>query len=72
MILICVPVMVEGGGGGDGSGRGAGRNTDVSSILAGLSALKFVLGGLAALSGLILLKTIKINRNIRTLLINVF
>ena len=68
MILICVPVMVEGGGGGDGSGMGDGGNTDISSILAGLSEIKFIIGGLAALSGLILLKTIKINRNIRTLL----
>ncbi|MEA1895282.1 MAG: 4Fe-4S binding protein [Euryarchaeota archaeon] len=64
MVLICVPVMAEGGGGGMGSGR----NTDVSSILAGLSSIKLILGGIAALSGLILLKTIKINRNIRTLL----
>ena len=68
MILLCVPVMAEGGGGGDGSGRGDGRNTDVSSILVGLSSIKFILGGLAALSGLILLKTIGINRNIRTFL----
>jgi len=68
MILICVPVMAEGGGGGDGSGMGDGGNTDVSSILEGLSEIKFIIGGLAALSGLILLRTIKINRNIRTLL----
>ena len=68
MILICMPVMAEGGGGGDGSGMGGDRNTDVSSILAGLSEIKFIIGGLAALSGLILLKTIKIDRNIRTLL----
>ncbi len=60
--------MAEGGGGGDGSGMGGGRNTDVSSILAGLSEIKFILGGLVALTGLILLRTIKINRNIRTLL----
>ena len=68
MILICMPVMAEGGGGGDGSGMGGGGNTDVLSILAGLSSIKFILGGVAALSGLILLKTIKINRNLRTLL----
>jgi polyferredoxin len=60
--------MAKGGGGGDGSGMGGGRNTDVSSILEGISSIKFILGGIAALSGLILLKTIKINRNIRTLL----
>ena len=65
MILICVPVMAEGG---DGSGMGGGGNTDISSILEGLSEIKFILGGIAALSGLILLRTIKINRNIRTLL----
>lgn len=64
MILICVPVIAEAGRGGGGGGR----NTDVPSILAGLSSIKFILGGLAALSGLILLRTIKINRNIRTLL----
>ncbi len=68
MALICMPVLAEGGGGGDGSGMGGGRNTDVSSIIAGLSSLKFILGGIAALSGLILLRTIKIDRNIRTLL----
>ncbi|MEA3283193.1 MAG: 4Fe-4S binding protein [Euryarchaeota archaeon] len=72
MILICVPVMAEGGGGGGGggggSGMGTGGNTDISSILEGLSEIKFIIGGLAALSGLILLKTIKINRDIRTLL----
>jgi xanthine/uracil permease len=60
--------MAEGGGGGDGSGMGSGGNTDISSILAGLSEMKFILGGIAALSGLIFLKTIKINQNIRTLL----
>ena len=54
--------------GGDGSGMGGGGNTDISSILEGLSEIKFILGGIAALSGLILLRTIKINRNIRTLL----
>ena len=64
-ILICVPVMAEAGRGGGGGGD---RNTDTSSILEGLSSIKFILGGVAALSGLILLKTIKINPNIRTLL----
>lgn len=65
LILICMTVMAEGG---DGSGKGGGRNTDLSSILTGLLLLKFIIGGIAALSGLVLLKTIKINRNIRTLL----
>ncbi|MEA3325398.1 MAG: 4Fe-4S binding protein [Euryarchaeota archaeon] len=70
-ILVCAPILAEGGGrggGGDGSGIGGSRNTDISSILAGLSLIKFIIGGIAALSGLILLKTIKINPNIRTLL----
>ena len=35
IILVCAPILVEAGRGGDG-GRGGGRNTDVSSILAGL------------------------------------
>jgi polyferredoxin len=64
-ILLCAPVLAEGGRGG---GMGGGRNTDLTSIWAGLLSLKFILGGLAALSGLILLKMIRINRNIRTLL----
>jgi len=70
IILVCAPILAEGGGGsiGGGGGAGGGRNTDASSILAELSSIKFILGGIAALSGLILLKTIKINRNIRTLL----
>ena len=71
-ILVCAPILAEGrgrgGGGGAGSGVGGDRNTDISAILAGLSSIKFILGGLAALSGLILLKTVKINQNIRTLL----
>lgn len=69
MILICVPVMAEGGGGGDGSGMGGGgRTTDLSSISSGLLSPQFILGGLVALAGLILLRTTKINWNIRTLL----
>jgi polyferredoxin len=69
-VLLCMPVMAGGGGGGggDGSGMGGGRNTDLTSIWTGLLSIKLILGGVAALSGLILLKTIKINRNIRTLL----
>ena len=68
MILICVPVMAEGGGGGDGSGIGEGGNTGIASFSTGLLSLKFILGGFAALSGLLLLRTIKINRDTRTLL----
>ncbi len=68
MILTCAPVLAEGGGGGDGSGMGGGRNTDIASVSTGLLSLKFILGGLFALTGLILLKMTKINRNIRTLL----
>ncbi len=68
MILICMPVMAEGGGGGDGSGMGDGGNTDISSVSSGLLSPQFILGGLVALAGLILLRTTKINWNIRTLL----
>jgi len=68
MILICMPVMAEGGGGGDGSGMGGGGTTDISTVSSGLLSLKFILGGLVALAGLILLRTTKINWNIRTLL----
>ena len=64
-ILVSAPVLAEGG---RGSGMGGGRNADPTSIWTGLLSLKFILVGLAALSGLILLKTIKINRNVRTLL----
>ena len=71
MALICMPVLAGGGGGGGiggGSGAGGGRNADLTSIWTGLLSMKFILGWIAALSGLILLRTIKINRNIRTLL----
>ncbi|KAF5411839.1 MAG: hypothetical protein C5S47_02865 [Candidatus Methanogasteraceae archaeon] len=69
VILICMPAMAKGGGGGgDGSGMGGGRNTDITSISTGILSLKFIFGGFAALAGIILLRTIKINRNIRTLL----
>ncbi|RZN36556.1 MAG: 4Fe-4S binding protein [Methanosarcinales archaeon] len=68
MILICVPVMAEGEGGGDGSGMGGGGNTDIASVSSGLLSLQYILGGLVALAGLILLKTTKINWNIRILL----
>ncbi|MCK4937914.1 MAG: 4Fe-4S binding protein [Methanosarcinales archaeon] len=63
-----MPVIAEGGGGGHGGGMGGGRNTDLSYILTGLLSLKFIIGGIAALSGIILLETTKIDRNIRTLL----
>jgi len=66
-----MPVLAGGGGGGGvggGSGAGGGRNADLTSIWTGILSIKFIIGGIAALSGLILLKTIKINRNIRTLL----
>jgi len=68
MLLICMPVMAEGGGGGDGSGMGGGGNTDIAAVSTGLLSLKFIIGGLVALAGLILLRTIKINWNIRILL----
>ena len=68
MILICMPVMAEGGGGGDSSGMGGGRNTDISSVLTGLFSPQFIIGGLVALAGLILLRTTRVNWNIRTLL----
>ena len=72
MILICVPVMAEGGGGGggggDGSGMGGGGNKNISSVSSGLLSPQFILGGFVALAGLILLRTTKINWNIRSLL----
>ena len=66
MILTCAPVLAEGEGGGDGTG--GGRNTDIASIATEILSLKFILGGLVALAGLIILGTTKINRNIRALL----
>jgi len=68
MILICMPVMAEDEGGSNGSGMGDGGNTDIYSVLSGLLSPQFILGGLVALAGLILLRTTKINWNIRTLL----
>jgi len=55
IILVCAPILAEGRGGsiGGGGGAGGGRNTDASSILTELSSIKFILGGLAALAGLI-------------------
>ena len=57
-----------GGGGGDGSGMGGGGNKNISSVSSGLLSPQFILGGLVALAGLILLRTTKINWNIRSLL----
>ena len=68
MLLICMPVMAEGGGGGDGSGMGGGGNIDITSVSTGVLSLKFIIGGLVALAGLILLRTTRINWNIRILL----
>jgi polyferredoxin len=69
-ILICTAVSAEGGrgGGGLGDGKGDGGNINNSSVWAGLLSIKYILGGFIALSGLILLKTVKINQNRRTLL----
>jgi len=68
MILICMPVMAEDEGGGNGSGMGDGGNTDIYSVLSGLLSPQFIIGGLVALAGLILLRTTRINWNLRTLL----
>jgi len=69
-IFICTAVSAEGGKGGAGLGDGNSdaSNTNNSSIWAGLLSIKYILGGFVALSGLILLKTVKINQNRRTLL----
>ncbi len=55
-------------GGGLGGGDGEGYNTYTSSIVIGLLSIKYILGGFIALLGLILLKTVKINQNTRTIL----
>jgi polyferredoxin len=66
--------MGGGSGIGDGSGKGGssviggGGNTNISSVSSGLLSPQFILGGLVALAGLILLRTTRINWNIRTLL----
>ena len=68
------PVGASGGGlgGGPGGGLGGGKdegyNTYTSSIVIGLLSIKYILGGFIALLGLILLKTVKINQNTRTIL----
>lgn len=74
--LFTVPASAEGGGNGMGTGKHDGTGSEggvesalnLESILIGLSSIKYIIGGLAALSGLILLKTVKITRDIRTAL----
>jgi NAD-dependent dihydropyrimidine dehydrogenase PreA subunit len=78
IILICATASAEGGRGGgglgDGKGNGTGNGTgdgnDIynSSIWTDLLSFKYILGGFIALLGLILLKTVKINQNTRTIL----
>ncbi|MCD4845727.1 MAG: 4Fe-4S binding protein [Methanosarcinales archaeon] len=75
IILICVTASAEGGRGGgglgDGKGNGTGDGNNItysSSIWTDLLSIKYLLGGFIALLGLILLKTIKINQNTRTIL----
>jgi polyferredoxin len=65
--LICNAVSAEGGkrGAGLGGGKGNDSNINNSSVWAGLLSIKYILGGFVALSGLIILKTIKINQNRR-------
>lgn len=71
IILICATVSAEGekDGRGLGNGTGDGNNTTYSSsIWTDLLSIKYILGGFIALLGLILLKTVKINQNTRTIL----
>ncbi len=65
IILICTIVSAEGGRGSEGLGSG---NNTYTSIWTGLLTIKYLLGGFIALLGLVLLKTIKINQNTRTIL----
>ncbi|HJH32636.1 MAG TPA: 4Fe-4S binding protein [Methanosarcinaceae archaeon] len=71
-VMFTVPALAEGDGKGmgDGNGHGSGKAVDPESILTGLASTKYILGGLAAFSGLVLLKTISITRNIRTALMS--
>ena len=68
---ICVTVAAEeviiGGGQGLGGGAGNGNNT-YNSVVIDLLSIKYILGGFIALLGLVLLKTVKINQNTRTIL----
>ena len=65
IILICTIVSAEGGRGSGGLGGG---NNTYTSIGTGLLSIKYILGGFIALLGLVLLKTVKINQNTRTIL----
>ncbi len=65
IILICTIVSAEGGRGSGGLGGG---NNTYTSIWTGLLTIKYILGGFIALLGLVLLKTVKINQNTRTIL----
>ena len=65
IILICTIVSAEGGRGSGGLGGG---NNTYTSIWTGLLSIKYILGGFIALLGLVLLKTVKINQNTRTIL----
>ena len=81
IIFICTTVSAESGRvsqgldgglneelvGGLGGGKGYGYETYTSSIVVGLLSIKYILGGFIALLGLILLKTVKINQNTRTI-----
>ena len=79
IILTCATVSAEdvivvGDGLGDGLGKGLGDGSGVgydarnSSIWTDLLSIKYILGGFIALLGLILLKSVKINQNTRTIL----
>ena len=72
IIPICVTVSAEevriGRGQGLGGGAGDGNNTYNSSVGIELLSIKYILGGFIALLGLVLLKTVRINQNTRTIL----
>ena len=74
IIPICATVSAEevrigvGQGQGLGGGAGDGNNTYNSSVGTELLSIKYILGGFIALLGLVLLKTVKINQNTRTIL----
>jgi polyferredoxin len=58
----------EGSGGRSGDGKGDGYKINNLPITTGLLSIKYILGGSIALFGLILLKTVRINQNTRTIL----
>ena len=70
IIPICVTVSAEEVrvGRGQGGGDGEGNNTYNSSVGIELLSIKYILGGFIALLGLVLLKTVRINQNTRTIL----